>query len=521
MTTDPPMTLWGGDADPPCLLESLNRVAARYPDRIALVDGDLALTYTELYAWVDRVRQVLAYHGVGRDDRVAVAAPRGASAVAAIVAVTMHGATYVPLDAEYPRRRLEYMLNDCRPALVLYDGERPSFTAGAPIAPVPPPGPPWNVLPASRTATHDDDLPVYVIYTSGSTGWPKGVALAHRCLDNVVEWQARFSPRPDLRTVHFAPLNFDVSFQEIFGTLGGGGTLVVMPERLRREPVAFLTWLGEQSAERLFLPYVALQMLALAAATVDGPLPLALVEINVAGEQLVCTREIRSLLKRLPGCRLVNHYGQSESAMVTAHVLGPDPDAWPALAPIGRPLPGCELLLDRDPDSPDTGELLVAGLPVSLGYVDRPALNAERYISVPPTPHGHTVAFRTGDLVRLTDGTVTMLTRVDDDIKLRGIRVNLAEIDAQLTACAGVGTGVCVVMTAGRTRVLRAAVVPRAGVVIDPAAVLQRLRALLPEVAVPRSVSILPELPRSPSGKISREQVSASIAAAFESGDGR
>ncbi|NEA06103.1 AMP-binding protein, partial [Streptomyces sp. SID10116] len=437
--------------------------------------------------------------------------PRGAGAVAALFGVVLRGATYVPLDPEYPVERLQFMIDDCAPRAVIttddtrvrYDG--PLVDIGrAPAAPG---------TPDLRPVDCDPTLPVYIIYTSGSTGWPKGVALGHRCIDTMAEWQASHSPRPDLRTAQFAPLNFDVSFQEILGTLCGGGTLAVMPEELRREPARLLRWLAEHRVERLFLPFVALQMLAVTARP-ETLAELSLVEVNTAGEQVVCSEDIRAMFARLPGCRLVNHYGQSESAMVTSHILGPDPYAWPHLPPVGVPLPGCELLIDpENPEDPHIGELLVTGHPLSEGYLGRPELTAERYVTIPTSPAGHTRAFRTGDLVELTDDGVRFLSRVDSQTKIRGIRVDLLEVDAQLLADPDIAAAATVMVTTGAGHaVLRAAVVPREGCAGPAEAdALERLRKVLPDASIPASVTVLPELPRTPSGKIDRDAVATLI----------
>ena len=193
-------------------------------------------------------------------DRVAVACPRGAAAVVALLATALAGFTYVPTGPRVSASTAGTHLQDSGVRVVLHDGgiwDVPETTYPVRI-PKWTPGGSAARLDLSWVADHDPDLAIYIIYTSGSTGWPKGVALQHSCLDNVAEWQATVSPSPDLRTAQFAPLNFDVSFQEIFGTLCGGGTLVVVPERLRRESAELLDWLCEHRIQRLFLPYVAL-----------------------------------------------------------------------------------------------------------------------------------------------------------------------------------------------------------------------------------------------------------------------
>ncbi|WP_333771896.1 AMP-binding protein, partial [Streptomyces sp. IBSBF 2435] len=358
------------------------------------------------------------------------------------------------------------------------------------------------------------DRAVYTIYTSGSTGRPKGVSVTHRCLDAMVEWQAGHSPRGDLRTAQFAPLNFDVSFQEILGTLRGGGTVVIVPERLRREPAELLAWLAHQRIERLFVPFVALQMLAVAAVRLPGGLCLR--EVNAAGEQMLCTPQIRALFARLPGCRLVNHYGQSESAMVTSHVLTGPPQDWPDLPPIGVPLPGCEVVVAPRPgDGPATGELLVTGLPLSDGYHQRPELTARRYTGIAPTPRGHTRAFRTGDLVRVQDGRVHYLGRLDTEVKIRGLRVDPLEVDAHLLRRPGIDAAVTVAVTnPSGARSLRSAVVVDQGAAPpDEREVLHALAQVLPAAFVPLGLTVLPRLPRTPSGKIDRDAVTALVTA--------
>lgn len=518
MAIDYTRTLWGGPSAARCISDLLTAAVERDPEAIAVVDGDREFSYAALMTWAAEMASDLSAAGSVPADRVGIACPRGAEAVAALLAVTLSGRTYVPLDMAYPRRRLEHMLTDSGAGAVLHSGTGHGLGGDAVSVPVrrPAAGAPVGPIDRSWVAAHDPDLPVYIIYTSGSTGWPKGVVLPHSCLDNVAAWQAASSVTPDLRTAQFAPLNFDVSYQEIFGTLCAGGTLVVMPESLRRDSIGLLDWLVDHSIERLFLPYVALQMLAVAAGF-GGPVDrLALREINVAGEPLVRTEEITAFFTAVPRCRLANHYGQSESAMVSYYVLPSDVTAWPLLPPVGVPLPGCELLMDVDDPVEGVGELLVAGAPLALGYLNQPELNARRYIDIRPTVHGHTRAFRTGDLVRFVDGTAQLLTRIDDDVKLRGVRICLAEVEAQLMALPGIAAAVVVVTGGGAApKALRAAVRPKnPEALFDEQDVRRRLADCLPEVSVPISVTALDDMPRTPSGKADRDAVAELIAAA-------
>lgn len=510
--------LWGGDAEVRCLLESLAETVKERSEDIAVQDEEHALTYARLATWAGHIADLLVDHGIRPGDRVAVTGPRSAAVVAAMLATVSAGATYVPLDVEYPVRRLEHMAADSEARLLLYCGDEPAFDRKAEAVRIPaaPDLADAEAVAALSRLSCRPDLPVYVIYTSGSTGLPKGVALPHRCVDNMAAWQWRHSVRPDLRTAQFAPLNFDVWFQEVLGTLCGGGTLIVMPESLRRDPIALLDWLVDHRVERLFLPYVALHMLAVAAEATDSLEQLALTEVNTAGEQLVCTPAVRALFRRLPGCRLNNHYGQSESAMVTVHTLTGPSDTWPTLPPIGRPLPGCEVLVaPTEAGEPSVGELLVAGAPLSVGYLNQPALNAERYVTLDrTTPQGHRHAFRTGDLVRVEEGSVHLLSRIDREVKIRGVRVNPLEVDACLLEQPGIVEAVTVVVDiAEGSRQLRAAVTLDVDEdAFDGARTLKALAELLPEQFIPVSLTVLPELPRTPSGKADRDALTAALA---------
>jgi D-alanine--poly(phosphoribitol) ligase subunit 1 len=502
------LSLSGGPADPPCLLTSLGQMIEKYAGEPAVIDERVTVTYAELSAWVSRIAGALAENGVCRGDRVAVTGGRCADVVAAMLAIVSAGATYVPLDPEYPVQRLEFMLADSAARLLLYAGESPEFATPVPSLPIPGRGD----AAAGETIVGccQADLGIYVIYTSGSTGWPKGVAIPHSCLDNMVEWQRNHSVRRRMRTGQFAPLNFDVYFQEVLGTLCGGGTLVIVPERLRADPFSLLTWLADQRIERLFLPYLALHMLCVASETEDSLSDLVLAEINTAGEQLVCTPPIRQFFSRLPDCRLSNHYGQSELAMATSHILTGPTSTWPPLAPIGVPLPGCTAFVQPlDPAQPEVGELLVAGLPLSLGYLNQEVLNKERFISL---PDGRT-CFRTGDLVRIEGGVLHFAGRRDNEVKVRGSRVNLLEVEAWLLNEPGVVEAACVVIEAGAgAKTLRAAVTVEDGT-LTPKALLTRLARVLPPASVPLSITMLgARLPRTPSGKLDRAEVARLIA---------
>jgi D-alanine--poly(phosphoribitol) ligase subunit 1 len=506
--------LWGGAAEPPCILEAFEHSSKLQPDALAISDSGRDLTYRDLGVWIARITQLLSDADVAPGDTVAVTGPRCTAIVAAMWAVVGAGATYLPVDSRYPRKRLIRMLDDSGAKVLLHAGPDPDLPVPCTLR-----IPEWNEI--NRTAGSDlnfgacdPETIMYVIYTSGSTGHPKGVAVPHRCIDNMAHWQRHHSVRQNLRTAQFAPMNFDIWFQEVLSTLCGGGPLVVMPEALRQDPIELLDWLARERIERLFVPCVGLHMLATAATACDFVGSLALREINVAGEQLVCTPAIKDFFDRLSQCRLDNHYGQSESHTVSVHTLAGWSDSWPSLSPIGLPLPGCEILLDTaEPGNPVVGELLVAGLPVSSGYLNQPELTAQRYVRVPATAHGHTRAFRTGDLVSIDNGVMRFLGRTDDEVKIRGFRVNPLEVEACLGKQPGVVEAICVPVNLGTgSRQLRAAVTVAAADEFDAADALVALREELPVHSVPPSISVLPAMPRTPSGKIDRAEIARVLA---------
>lgn len=496
------------------MLKSFERSCRLRPAAVAVADSGCQLTYSDLAAWIARIARLLGEAGVGPGDTVAVSGPRCAAVVAAMWAVVGVGAAYLPLDSSYPRKRLAHMLADSGAKVLLHAGPEPDMPAPR-TARIPE----WSEIDGAARSdlsfvTCGPDAPVYLIYTSGSTGQPKGVALPHRCIDNMAQWQQHHSDGHDRRTAQFAPLNFDVWFQEVLGTLCGGGSLVIMPEALRQDPFELVEWLARERIERLFLPCVALHMLATAATARDSLADLVLREVYTSGETLVCTPAITDFFHRLPQCLLHNHYGPSETATVTNYTLAGTSSSWPALPPIGLPLPGCEMLLDvAEPGNSQTGELLVAGLPLSSGYLNQPELTAQRYVQVRPTAHGHTRAFRTGDLVRIENGVIHFLCRTDDEVKIRGFRVNPAEVEVCLGKQPGVAEAICVPVNLGTgSRQLRAAVTVATDGEFDPAAALAALREELPAHSVPVSISVLPAMPRTPSGKVHRAEIARQLA---------
>jgi amino acid adenylation domain-containing protein len=356
-------------------------------------------------------------------------------------------------------------------------------------------------------ASSDSENLSYLIYTSGSTGKPKGVAMRQGALVNLLSWQLQnWSAKPDAKTLQFASLNFDVSFQEIFSTLASGGTLVLVSEELRRDSNRLIKFLDEQNVERLFLPFVALKHLA-GAAEREQTFPSHLREVITAGEQLQITPAIKEFFTKLPGCVLHNQYGPSETHVVTAFKLDASPQSWSALPPIGKAIDNTEIYLLDDQLQPmpigEPGELYVGGDCLARGYLNRPELTAEKFIQNPFAPKSR--LYRTGDLARyLPDGNIEFLGRIDHQVKIRGFRIELGEIETLLSLHPMVREAAVVAKEDSRgDKQLVAYIVARPNR-LETTELRKFLGEKLPSYAVPSHFVEISALPQTPNGKLDR-----------------
>ncbi|HEX3475167.1 MAG TPA: amino acid adenylation domain-containing protein, partial [Kofleriaceae bacterium] len=488
---------------PVSVIERFRAQARRTPDAVAVAAGDVELRYGELAARAEAWAAALQARGCGRGTRVALALSRGPAFPIAVLAVLQAGAAYVPLDPSYPAERLAFMLRDCEARVVVTET---ALAAGLPRGEAEllvidqPPGAPGTGSPADPAP---DDL-AYVTYTSGSTGRPKGVAMPHGAVANLIAWQCARSPA-QLRTLQFASPSFDVSFQELFATWGTGGCLVLASDDERRDPSELLRLCRDRRVERLFLPFVALHQLAEAAHGRDAR-DLALREVITAGEQLRITPAIAALFAQLPDCRLYNQYGPTETHLATELALTGPPATWDALPPIGRPIANVRIyVLDGELQPAPIGvpgELYIAGAGVARGYIGRPELTAERFVADPFVP-GQTM-YRTGDRARyLASGDLAFLGRSDDQVKVRGYRVEPGEIEAALGSHPAVRQAAVVArVAAGDTRLIGYAAC--ADGAVTAAELKHHLRAQLPDYMVPAVIALLPALPVTPNGKLDR-----------------
>ncbi|MDC8016187.1 non-ribosomal peptide synthetase [Tahibacter soli] len=491
--------------------------AQERPGAVAVRHRDASLSYAELNARANRVAHRLLALGVKPDDRVAVCFDRGIAMVVALLGILKAGAAYVPLDPAYPAERLAHMLGDSAPAAWLTQADMPARL------PVPASATPVLLLDADGAcdgSSSDDANPIvagrdadrlaYVIYTSGSTGTPKGVAMPQRGLMNLLQWQrgSGLHGDADARTLQFAALGFDVAFQEIFSTLCSGECLVLVDEALRQDPAELVRFVQAERIRKVFLPFIALQNFADAAARLQAGLPY-LKHVVTAGEQLRIGATIAQLFRQSPHLRLHNHYGPTETHVVTAHTLAADASGWPALPPIGRPVANAKLyILDRARQPVPlgaTGEIYIGGDAVARGYLNRPELTAERFVA-DPHAGGDARMYKTGDVGRwLPDGTIEFQGRNDFQVKIRGFRVEPGDIESRLGQCRGVREATVLAREdgAGGHRLV-AYFIAHDAATVSVADLRAEIAAALPEHMVPGAFVQLERYPLTANGKLDR-----------------
>ncbi|MET7732913.1 amino acid adenylation domain-containing protein [Streptomyces sp. NPDC005402] len=496
------------------LAEALAARAGEHPGTVAVTDGPRSLTYRELHERARALAAELRRLGLGPEDRVAVALPRGTDLAVALVAALTAGPAYVPVDPELPAERIALILDDTAPGVLITTAD---LAAGLPAGAVPrvfveaprPAAAPDTVFPTALP-----DHPAYVIYTSGSTGRPKGIVMPHRALAGLLDWHERAVPGPAGTVVaQFTAVGFDVSVQEILSALLSGKTLAVVPEDTRRDPRELALWLAAHKVAELYAPNLVIDGVLEAARACGADLS-ELRHLVQAGEALTLREPVRAHHAGA-ATLLHNHYGPAETHVVTAWTLPADVGDWPDVPPIGSPVDGVDVrLLDAGllPVPPGVvGELHLSGTALARGYLGRPDLTAERFVADPYGPPGARM-YRTGDLARLgADGELVYVGRADHQVKIRGFRIEPGEIEAALTAHEDIVRSAVVVRedTPGDRRLV-AYVVAAPGRTVPAAAALRaHLGRLLPAHMVPAAYVPLDELPLTRTGKLDRAALPA------------
>lgn len=482
--------------------------ASRRPHRIALVSGAERVTYEELNRRANQLAHYLKSYGVGEETRIGIYIERSIEMIVAVLGVLKAGATYVPLESSYPEQRLLFMLDDANVQLVLTTKELeeklPVHQALVVLT-----DSDWPLIEQQSEENPERYITpehlAYIVYTSGSTGTPKGAAVPHRGAVRLVSCNDFADFGPDEVFLQLAPLAFDASTFEIWGSLLNGAQLVLMPAGLPS-----LSDLGRALAQynvtTLWLTAGLFHQM------VDEQLEaLTTLKQLLAGGDVLSPSHVKRFLDAAPSCRLINGYGPTENTTFTCCYGMDHQTVFASSVPIGRPIANTQIyILDHHLElcPPGfAGELFAAGDGLARGYHGRANLTAERFVPHPFSNKPGARLYRTGDLARyLANGDVEFLGRADEQVKVRGFRIELGEVETALGRAPGVRQVAVVVRDygAGDKRLVAYVVGD-----VDVARLQNSLRTTLPDYMVPSAFVTLDELPLTPNGKVDRRALPA------------
>ncbi|WEK21234.1 MAG: amino acid adenylation domain-containing protein [Candidatus Pedobacter colombiensis] len=492
------------------IVDLFSEQVKKVPDHIAIVFEDAQLTYGELNQKSNQLAHFLIQKNVLPNDRVAISTDRSIDTIIALLAILKTGSSYVPIEISYPKDRIHFIVENSETKYLIVSKKSADiysdFQDKMLVV--------EDALDQAKKISDEDlilktekDRLTYILHTSGTTGTPKGVCMGQNALVNLIQWQKEKSVADEeTKTLQFSPLSFDVSFQEIFATLTTGGSLILISEDLRLDPLRLLNLIAEQNINRIFLPFVALQSIT-ESAVASEVYPIALKEVMTAGEQLKITPQIVKFFSKLPNAVLYNQYGPTEAHVVTEFKLSGNPEKWPALPCIGKAIYNTKIfILDENLNEVvdgEVGELCISGLCLADGYLNLPEMTTEKFTF---SPKSGIRIYRTGDHARfLPDGNIECLGRADHQVKIRGHRVELGEIEVVITQQPDIAQ-VAVILREdfpGR-KVLVAYLIGK-----EQNYTGNKLRTVisksLPDYMVPTSFVWLPEFPKTTSGKVDRK----------------
>lgn len=517
-----------GPATP--VLQRLIEAAANHPAKPAIEYQGETIGYQALLQAVRHWAGRLQAAGLRPQDRVVILLPRSPQAIIAILATLWAGGCYVPLDPQGPAARLGMVLADAAPQLVIslqgwagQAGKLPVLCMDGPQAPAAlgaelPALQELQELP-SPCAT-DSDHPAYLLYTSGSTGQPNGVVVGHGALAHFVASSGQlYGIRADDRILQFAPLHFDASIEEIFLALTHGATLVLRDDEVLDSVPAFTRFIEASRVSILDLPTAYWHELAHALEPALA-LQLGRVRLTIIGGEAALPERARRWRSLLPASVLLNSYGPTEASVIaTAAVLSGPGAAWDGgdSLPIGLPRPGVTAIVVDDHLHPvaqgQPGELLLCGPALALGYRNNPPLTARRFVPLPSAPGAppHALrAYRTGDRACLQGGQLVFLGRLDDEVKISGLRIDPAEIENALLGDPAIReAAVLAIARPHAGHALVAFVVSSQVLAVQP--LRRRLADILPAAAIPDHWHFPASLPRNANGKVDRKQLAATV----------
>jgi amino acid adenylation domain-containing protein len=489
-----------------CIQQLVEAQAARRPEALAVVYGAEQLSYGELNRRANQLAHYLRRRGVGAEVRVGVLLERSVELVVALLGILKAGGAYLPLDSSYPVQRLRYMLEDAGVRLVLTERGQAELETASEIVYL---DESWERLEAQSEAnpelvTNAENL-AYVIYTSGSTGQPKGVEVTHRAINRLVSNTNYVQLGERERVAQVSNSSFDAATFEIWGALVHGGQLVGLTKETALSAAELARQIAEQQISVMFLTTALFNQIAQSEPGAFAPLRYLLF-----GGEASEAQAVRRVLAAGKPEHLLHVYGPTENTTFTSWYEVTEVAAGARTIPIGRAIANTEVwVLDQQGQVAPlgvVGELYIGGEGLARGYLARPALTAEQFVPHPYSAELGARLYRTGDLVRLlSDGNIEFLKRMDQQVKVRGFRVELGEIEAVLNQYWAISESVVVDRKdlAGGTRLI-AYIVPEEGVEPTASEMSAFLREKLPSYMLPSAFVTLQELPLTPNGKVDR-----------------
>lgn len=502
------------------VLELIAANAMQAPQQIAVVSESGQLTYAELLHQVNILAQKITEHGVSTESIVAISMGRTLERIIATLAVLQAGAAFLPLDSILPTQRLDDILSDAQPQLLLLDAsaqqnfvdfklpkmllQQNDFEQATDEA-----------LPELQTSVSRNDL-AYLMYTSGTTGKPKGVQVEHgQLLDFVVGITKDYGLTPRDSVLHFSSFSFDIAIEEVFGALAAGSTLVLRNELAGRDLKHFWQLCQQYNVTVVSLPTAFWEQLCF-----EHSIPVAKsLRLVIIGGEAVNLENVSAWFNK-PGqmAALYNTYGPTETTVTASSYLMSGVPQGYATVPIGRATQNTQLyVLDEYQNllpNGCVGELYIGGKGVCRGYLNRPELNQERFIPDPFSSDKKARLYRSGDLVRYhSDGNLIFIGRTDDQVKIRGYRIEIAEVEVQLAKCDGVGVVAVIPQEIdGEKRLIAYVTLTKE---ITKSEIVTSLSANLPDYMLPQGIVFMSQLPVNSNGKIDKRQLPAPEAEAF------
>ncbi len=476
------------------------------PNSIAISFGYQQISFTELNIKADLLSGVILAEATNQDI-VAVSATKNIEMVIGLLAILKAGKAYLPLDLKYPKERLKKIVEDSgiKTCLAMRTEKTDFLELGLNVINTDGNHPQLNLRPAKKSSI------ACVLYTSGSTGVPKGVCLKHEGLVNLLQSQIKNSVlKAGDRTLQFCHLSFDAAFQEIFVPLSSGGHLILIDDDTRLNAHKLLETIGVENINRIFLPYVSLQYLAEAAEAINV-FPKCLKEVITGGEVLKITSQIRRFFSVLSEATLVNVYGPTETSVwVTENKLKGNAEHWPALPSLGQAIENVEIFILNETLEIVTesvpGEICISGVCLADGYLNQSELTKDKFLEWKHPEQGPTLIYRTGDLGCFhPDKSIGFLGRKDNQVKIRGNRIELAEIEVAISQANNIQqVAVIAREDVPGNKYLAAYLISSSGE-NNTIALREMLAKKLPDYMLPSVFVWLKEFPKTTSGKVDRK----------------